>query len=146
MSTKRVVCVALLSLGAVACGTEVNSQIEPGMVTQQGLEAQLPEAPSGPVLNASVQERIRATFERLRAEGVLTAPDIWQIQRQPPAGAQMARLALHNDADEHIADGYTYNALVPAGRRPSATPNQFYVERVGGIAGLRFIAGPFRID
>ncbi|HET6345267.1 MAG TPA: hypothetical protein VFH51_10050 [Myxococcota bacterium] len=123
--------------GATACGTDVNSQITPAVAQQQALEIQL---------NDATQARIRATFERMRDEGVLRDPDIWQLQREPPAGVSMGRMTLHNDADDRIMDGYAYAALVPAGRRPSATPTQFFIERVGGFAGLRFIAGPFSID
>lgn len=98
-------------------------------------------------LEAATKRRIVETFARLEQSGVLSAAGTWKVQREP-TDMICARLTLRNDADRHIMDGYAHVALVPAGVRGQeiTDPNLatvFYLQRIGGIAGLTFMAGPF---
>src|SRR6185437_13822472 len=45
-------------------------------------------------------------------------------------------------ADDHVSDGYEYTGLVPVVRNPTC----FYIERLGGIAGMKSVAGPFALS
>jgi hypothetical protein len=65
-----------------------------------------------------------------------------------PTGVRFVRAEL---AREPAADGYVYTALVPVALLSSPKPadpndiDQFFVERAGGLAGLREVAGPLTL-
>lgn len=65
-----------------------------------------------------------------------------------PTGVRFARAEL---AREHASDGYVFTALIPIALLSSPKPadpndiDQFFVERAGGPAGLREVAGPLTL-
>lgn len=65
-----------------------------------------------------------------------------------PVGVQFV---THNITAQKHPDGYSWNALIPAGAlAPGVKPDiskakEFYVERSGGFAGIKQYAGPFSL-
>jgi hypothetical protein len=97
------------------------------------------DAPKGDKLNAGVASAILSKFNAANGRG--------KVEWHPsmPIGAQFFRQELMR---EKHPDGYAFTVLVPQGRvgGDKADPNkakQYWIERSGGLAGLKSFAGPF---
>jgi hypothetical protein len=105
-----------------------------------------PAPPSGPVLNPQVRDAIHSQWSK--ANRVMHLD--WQTGAGTmPVGVHLVREPLGADAHP---DGFAYTALIPAGPlSPGAAPGDpnksksFWVERMGGFAGIRQICGPFNL-
>lgn len=133
----------------VEANLAVQDVLESARVTAGGrlaLVRFLDDQGAGGKVSAATLARLRAAFDRQtevqwRAPGALL-----------PVGVRFERATLRNDADNGIADGFKYTALIPVGAiRPEASnedPNkatQFHVERTGGFMGTTQVAGPFSL-
>lgn len=136
MRSSQLVGITVAFLMNSACGTSPEFQ-----VGTEDLENAAPleelEAFSS---SDDVETRVRLAFNKLRAAGRLNGPGIWRVKSQP--AGPLSRVDLANDADQHISDGYQYVGLVPV----EQTVTKFYIERTGGIAGWKSLAGPFALS
>jgi len=88
--------------------------------------------------------RVRREYAHLRDSGAL-GYEAWRLNDEPPAGPAYVTIALEDDAEAGIADGYAYTALVPIRSDNGQPAPEFYVWREGGFAGWQHLAGPFAV-
>ena len=146
---QAILSVVALSAAMVACGNAglVNASSEAPRsrvaVTVTGEESDTPP------LSEETALRVVAAFEQMRNTGMLDAHG-WCTGGSLPE-QEFAVLLLHNDADDGLADGYRYDAFIPAGPIGNADndPNnatEFYIMRSGGFGGMLAVAGPFELS
>ena len=97
-----------------------------------------PAADRTPAVKADTRKQLRATFEKLTKAGTLEFG-------KAPAGDSYVRVPLKAGKGP---DQYSYTALIPTGGK-SKDPNKadgFLIERSGGLAGRKQVAGPFTFE
>lgn len=157
MRTYKFLSTAVVLSITAACGVDhSNPQTTPlpgehGSAVARLSDTDIDLQPTGvPRLTAATKRRLFDAFVRLEASGALNAAGVWQVERAP-TDMVYAQLTLRDDADRGIMDGYAHLALVPAGvrGRSDTDPNlatAFFLQRVGGVAGMTFSAGPFELS
>jgi hypothetical protein len=96
-----------------------------------------PIADRTPAVNADIRKQLKGTFEKLVKAGNLEFG-------KAPKGDSFARVPLKAGK----GDQYGYTALIPTGGK-SKDPNKadgFLLERSGGLAGRKEVAGPFTFE
>ncbi len=96
-----------------------------------------PAADRTPAVKADTRKQLKATFEKLTKAGTLEFG-------KAPAGDSYVRVPLKAGK----GDQYSYTALIPTGGK-SKDPNKadgFLIERSGGLAGRKQVAGPFTFE
>ena len=136
-----------------ACGADHNANAMPqaaatAQVTTHIAGATPPDDSASKQLTAETKQRVADAFAKLQKSGALIDAE-WTQTELPTL--QYGAFVLHDDADDGICDGYAHTAFVPAGPRGGADndPNaahEFYIWRVGGIAGNAGGAGPFELQ
>jgi hypothetical protein len=120
-------------------GSQAQSQdaVLEGLVqTRRSRKAGKPRPERPATLTPERRQAILKAFDREYAAGRCE----WKAASAVPSlGAESIQVPLR--AERHV-DGFEFHALFPAGTDPNQA-RSYYVQRSGGFAGLRQIAGPF---
>lgn len=137
-----------------ACGADLSSDFNgsssPTVMTsalQAGLvdeEEEWEDSMEEVQVGAETATEVRHMYGELKASGALGENE-WRLNDEPPPEQQYAHVALEDDVDQGLSDGYETMAWVPVDDAGNVAEPKVYMVRVGGVAGWQFVAGPFNL-
>ena len=124
-----------------ACGAAGANVSEATQASQvQALEAAENEDEDLPT---GTEAKVRSRYNDLKAAGALDDRN-WRLNTAPP-DQKYVEIVLQGDATAGtVTDGYYITALIPMDDTQGV--HRFFINRVGGVSGWQFLAGPFQID
>lgn len=151
MNSRHLLQVACFCLAAPVCACGVAGVDDAAMSSQatqiQALAAEQAEEneedPGHADLPAGTEAKVRSRYGDLKASGALDDRN-WRINTAPPE-QRYTEIVLQDDfANGGVTDGYYTTALIPLDDAQGV--HRFFVNRIGGVSGWQFLAGPFQIE
>ncbi len=127
--------------GSSSHSTVMTSALQAGLMDE---EEEWEDSMEEVQVGAETASEVRHLYGELKAKGALGEDD-WRLNDEPPPEQQYAQVALEDDVEQGMSDGYETMAWVPVDDAGNVAERKVYMVRVGGVAGWQFVAGPFNL-